>query len=111
MSWPRNTDYNEAIQNLRSSVSDEELRDGQPALNPLGLPFPCSGNFADVYKVHCPKTGNTWAVKCFTREVAGLRRSLSRDQPPSKPTQTRVHGRLRVSWSQGSAWPACGSRS
>ena len=31
-----------------------------------------AGNFADVYKVHCPATGNTWALKCFTREVRGL---------------------------------------
>ena len=39
----------------------------------MGMPMPSSGNFADVYKVHCPATGNTWAVKCFTREVAGLK--------------------------------------
>src|SRR3954470_16751854 len=30
-------------------------------------------NFADVYKVHCPATGNTWAVKFFKREVRDLR--------------------------------------
>src|SRR5262249_6503298 len=52
---------------------DVELRWGQPALNPLGMPLPRSGNFADVYQVGCPVTGNTWAVKCFTREVPGLR--------------------------------------
>jgi len=73
MAWPQPTDYNAAIQNLRSSVSDEELRDGRPALNALGLPSPYAGNFADVYKVHCPATGNTWAVKCFTRESPALR--------------------------------------
>ena len=68
MPWPQTTEYHEAIQNLRTSVSDEELRQGEPALNARGLPMPYSGNFADVYKVHCPATGNTWAVKCFTRE-------------------------------------------
>jgi hypothetical protein len=35
------------------------------------LPVPCSGNFADVYEVR--NATRAWAVKCFTREVAGLR--------------------------------------
>lgn len=72
MSWPTTNDYFEAVQNLRSSVRDEELRHGEPALNPLGLPVLWSGNFAQVFKVHCPSTGNTWALKCFTRESPGL---------------------------------------
>ena len=29
-----------------------------------------SGNFASVYRIDCPATGNTWALKCFTREVS-----------------------------------------
>ncbi len=37
-----------------------------------------SGNFADVFKIHCPATGNTWALKCFTREVAGQRERYRR---------------------------------
>ena len=73
MPWPHATEYNEAIQNLRTTASDEELRHGEPVVGPSGVPRPFSGNFADVYKVHCPRTGNTWAVKCFTREVPGLR--------------------------------------
>ncbi len=73
MAFPQPNEYNEAIQNLRSTVSDEELRAGEAAVNALGMPMPSSGNFADVYKVHCPATGSTWAVKCFTREVAGLK--------------------------------------
>lgn len=71
MVCPQTTEYNEAIQNLRNTVSDEELRYGQPELNRLGMPSPYAGNFADVYKVCCPQTGNTWAVKCFTRETPG----------------------------------------
>ena len=56
----------------RSSFSDPELRAGTVAVNALGLPLPRSGNFADVYEFTCP--GNArWAVKCFTRQVAGLR--------------------------------------
>lgn len=73
MTFPRSSQYNEAIQNLRSTMSDVELREGEVAVNARGIPMPASGSFADVYKVHCAATGNTWAVKCFTREVAGLR--------------------------------------
>ena len=34
--------------------------------------MPRSGNFADVYEFDCPATKSKWAVKCFTRQVAGL---------------------------------------
>src|SRR6202043_3089031 len=37
----------------------------------LGMPRPYSGNFADVYQLR-GATGQAWAVKCFTREVAHL---------------------------------------
>ena len=70
--WPLSQDYNEAIQSPASNFSDFDLRRGEAAANPLGIPLPCSGNFADVYEVRCPD-GGRWAVKCFTREVAGLR--------------------------------------
>src|SRR5437868_7787960 len=72
MGWPQPTDYNEALQNPPSCFHDDELRQGQPESDALGLPRARSGNFADVYRVHCPATGNTWAVKCFTREAPGL---------------------------------------
>ena len=77
MSWPLSQEYNEAIQNPASSFADPELRGGEAATNEIGLPMPRSGNFADVYQVHCG-SGSSWAVKCFTREVPGLhdRRSL-----------------------------------
>jgi hypothetical protein len=71
--WPEPAQFNEAVQNLATSVSDRELQAGQAELTPLGLPMPYAGNFADVYKVHCPSTGNTWAVKFFKREVRDLR--------------------------------------
>ncbi len=73
MTWPMSQDYNEAIQDPASSFGDGELRAGQPTINALGLPLPRSGNFADVYELSCPNTRSKWAVKCFTREVAGLR--------------------------------------
>jgi hypothetical protein len=69
MSWPLSQDYNEAIQDPLANFSDPELRKGELATNALGLPLPRSGNFADVYEVRCPETGNKWAVKCFTRQV------------------------------------------
>ena len=70
-SWPLSQDYNEAIQSAAACFSDPELRQGEPVTNALGLPMPCSGNFADVYAVNCASTNSKWAVKCFTRPVAG----------------------------------------
>jgi hypothetical protein len=72
MAWPQPTEYNEAIQNPHLCFSDPELRQGRATANPLGIPLPRSGNFADVYQVNCPATQNSWAVKCFTRKVEGL---------------------------------------
>ena len=71
MSWPKSTDYIEAVQNLQQSMADEELRAGQLAVNPLGLPMVWTGAFADVYKIHNATTGNTCALKCFTKKIAG----------------------------------------
>src|SRR5690348_9189618 len=77
MPWPLSQDYNEALQNPQSSFSDPELRQGQVIVNALGIPQPCSGNFADVYAVECSATHSKWAVKCFTREVSALRERYS----------------------------------
>src|SRR5665213_1079652 len=72
MSWPLSQDCNEAIQSPATNFADIDLKKGQAVANALGLPIPYSGNFADVYEVRCPD-GSRWAVKCFTREVPGLR--------------------------------------
>jgi hypothetical protein len=71
MPWPLSQDYNEAVQNPALSFRDPELCHGEVTTNALGLPVPCSGNFADVYQVR--NATGTWAVKCFTREIPGLR--------------------------------------
>src|SRR4051812_30697255 len=71
--WPEAAQFNEAVQNLSTTMADPELQRGQPERSPLGVPMPYAGNFADVYKVHCAATGNTWAVKFFKREVRDLR--------------------------------------
>ena len=73
MPWPLSQDYNEAVQNPKYCFADPELQQGEAVTNALGIPQPRSGNFADVYEVRCPKTQTHWAVKCFTREVPGLR--------------------------------------
>jgi hypothetical protein len=87
MPWPVSQDYNEAIQNAASNFAEAELRAGEVVTDALGLPRPCSGNFADVYQVCCPQTGNRWAVKCFTRPVGGLQeryRAISAFLPGSR---------------------------
>jgi WD domain, G-beta repeat len=75
MAWPVPQDYNEAIQNPSTSFADAELRRCRPVINALGLPFPCSGSFADVYELYSSE--RRWAVKCFTRQVPGLRERYS----------------------------------
>jgi hypothetical protein len=73
MPWPFSQDYNEVVQHPQTCFADAELRGGEAAVNALGLPIPCSGNFSDVYRLNCPATRRSWAVKCFTRQVPGLR--------------------------------------
>jgi thiamine kinase-like enzyme len=73
VSWPNGEDYCEAVQNLHAVTSDEELRAGQPKCDTLGAPLLWAGSFAHVYRIECP-SGNTWALKCFTREVADRQR-------------------------------------
>src|SRR5262245_29016282 len=74
MTWPRATDYSDAVQNPSACFADEELAGGAVATADLllGLPLSYPGNFATVYKVLGPD-GQAWAVKCFTRPVKGLR--------------------------------------
>jgi len=71
MNWPTSQDYNEAIQNAATTMSDPDLKGGEPTVNAMGLPVPRSGNFADVYEFK-GSSGTMWAVKCFTRRVEGL---------------------------------------
>ncbi|AWM36559.1 translocation protein TolB [Gemmata obscuriglobus] len=77
MSWPLSHEFNEAIQNPKVAFADPELRDGEPVVGAAGLPLPRSGNFADVYQVR-GAGGRDWAVKCFTRPVAGLAERYAR---------------------------------
>jgi len=69
MSWPLSQDFNEAVQNASTAFSDPVLKGGKVVTNPMGMPIPRSGNYADVYQV-MGADGQAWAVKCFTRAVA-----------------------------------------
>jgi pimeloyl-ACP methyl ester carboxylesterase len=71
MPWPQATDYNSAVQTPAVSFCDPDLRQGRTVGDFLGLPRPHSGNFADVYQILGPDN-QSWAVKCFTREVHDL---------------------------------------
>jgi hypothetical protein len=110
-------DYNEAVQNPDVCFGDPELRAAEPVTNALGLPLPCSGNFADVYHLRHPG-GESWAVKCFTRSVAGrqeryheISRHLGRVRLPFTidfsylEEGIRVHGRwypvVKMQWIEG----------
>jgi formylglycine-generating enzyme required for sulfatase activity len=72
MPWPTSADYYAAVQHLRVNTGDEELCSGEAARSRRRKLLVWTGSFADVYRIDCPATGNTWALKCFTREVPGL---------------------------------------
>ncbi len=77
MSWPLSHEFNEAIQTPAEVFADADLRGGDTVVGATGLPLPRSGNFADVYQV-VGADGRNWAVKCFTRPVAGLAERYAR---------------------------------
>ena len=63
MKWPTPQEYNEAIQNCRTNFRDPELQKFSPEVNKLGMPKPCSGQFATVYRVS--NGAQSLAVRCF----------------------------------------------
>ena len=67
MTWPTPQEYNEAVQNSVQNFLDEELKSGTVQVNAMGLPRVASGNFASVYRMHCPT--RDVAVRCFLRNT------------------------------------------
>ena len=67
MAWPSITEFSEAVQNPGLCFDDDDLRQGEIAVNSRGFPLVYSGNFACVYQV--VSGGRSYAVRCFTREV------------------------------------------
>ena len=70
MPLPRGDEYNQAVQNPRTSFYDSELKLCQVETTPLGLPKPYSGGFTTTYKLY--NYQNKWAVRCFTRDIKDL---------------------------------------
>lgn len=69
MPWPQAIDYTAAVQDPKSCFADPELAAATPEMNlMLGLPLSYCGNFAIVFKM-TTGAGDSWAVKCFIREV------------------------------------------
>ena len=95
MTWPLSQDYNEAIQAPAANFADPDLRRGEAATNALGLPMPCSGNFADVYQVQLPRRLALGRQVLHPRDPRPAR-ALRRDQPPPARGPAAVHRGLRL---------------
>ena len=67
MPWPGITDFSEAVQSPLLCFKGTELEAGTVTVNQRGMPLVYSGAFASVYPVSVG--GQTFAVRCFTREV------------------------------------------
>jgi hypothetical protein len=65
----------EALQDPATAFADPDLAGATPALTPLGLPRPISGNFASVFRLDAADgSGRAWAVRCFTRSFDDMAR-------------------------------------
>jgi hypothetical protein len=72
---PRGAAYMEALQDPATAFADPDLARATPALTPLGLPRPISGNFASVFRLDATDgSGRAWAVRCFTRSFDDMAR-------------------------------------
>ena len=69
MEYPSITEYRDAIQ-YPESFDSKELQCLRPVMNG-NEPVMTSGNFAVVFKMQNPQTGETFALKCFTQDQDG----------------------------------------
>ena len=69
MEYPNITQYKEAVL-FQDSFEAEELQCLRPVMDG-SEPVMTSGNFAVVFKMHNPQTGETFALKCFTQDQDG----------------------------------------
>ena len=100
-------DYNEAIQNPASASPTRARRAARrsstpsacPCRAPATSPTSTSSRGAD---------GKTWAVKCFTRQVARPARALRRDRRPPAAGQAALHGRTSPTSTRASGSAASG---
>lgn len=68
MEYPLITHYKEAVQ--FDSFESPELQCLRPVMNGSD-PVMTSGNYAVVFKMHNPQTGECFALKCFTQDQDG----------------------------------------
>ena len=69
MEYPSITQYKDAVL-FQDSFEAEELQCLRPVMNG-NEPVMTSGNFAVVFKMQNPQTGETFALKCFTQDQDG----------------------------------------
>ena len=69
MQYPNLSEYVKAIANAGDNL--EELKHLVPVPDEHGEPYRSSGAFAVVFKMKDPKTGQFYALKCFTEEQEG----------------------------------------
>ena len=69
MEYPSITEYRDAIQ-YPESFESKELQCLRPVMNG-NEPVMTSGNFAVVFKMQNPQTGEMFALKCFTQDQDG----------------------------------------
>lgn len=66
MIYPLVSEYVDAI--LNSKENFDHLSDLTPVLDAHGKPIMSNGNYSVVFKMVNRKTGNLYAIKCFTKE-------------------------------------------
>lgn len=69
MQYPLISEYVAAIRDAKENL--DELAYLEPVLDNHGEPYRSSGAFAVVFKMKNPKTGQNYALKCFTDEQEG----------------------------------------
>jgi hypothetical protein len=70
MSWPRSSDYRDALHHPPRCLHDPDLRRAQPVTDEQGRPYPIAGAGADVYEMRAGH--DRWALKCYTRTPCGF---------------------------------------
>jgi hypothetical protein len=90
--WPNADDYRQAILKFHVMVADEELRRGQPVMNSRRKAMLWAGNFAAVFRIHCPAIDHddVWrlgpsAVALFGKDMSLPQQQLLDRFLPGRP--------------------------
>lgn len=68
MEYPSISEYIEAVEYAEETFEMAELRELRPVMDGNNRPLMTSGNFAVVFKMQNPQTGEMFALKCFTQD-------------------------------------------